>query len=217
MSTSEAAHRLGVTTRQVRNLAAHGELTLVARGVLDATSVDRYAAIDRTGTQAWSEATAWAAVAILSGVDPVWLGPTQRSRLRARLRTISAARLVDRTRSRATVTRCSAHPSAFPRIANDLVEPATATLGLAASTRSELDGYATASDVAALRSAHQLVDDVDGRVTLRATGMDMDIVRALAEQPVLGALDLSASLDPRARRAGLDALRRALDEVSHGA
>jgi hypothetical protein len=87
IAVSAAAERLGVSTRQVQHLVAHGELRLVARGVLDEASVDRFLAVRGTGahSQAWSEPTAWGAIAILSGQVPHWMGGTQRSRPRARL------------------------------------------------------------------------------------------------------------------------------------
>jgi hypothetical protein len=58
---------------------------------------------------------------------------------------------------------------------------------------------------------HGLIRDDDGRVALRATAMDLDVVRDLVERSVvLGAVDLTESLDIRERRAGLEAIDRAL-------
>ena len=60
---------------------------------------------------------------------------------------------------------------------------------------------------------HLIVQQTPGRVTLRATGMDLDTVRQLAGAGVvLTALDLAESLDARERRAGLGALDQALEE-----
>lgn len=75
IAVSEAAARLGVSTRQVQHLVARGELQQVVRGALDETSVERLMAV-RGGShrRAWSEATAWGAVAILSGADAGWMG-----------------------------------------------------------------------------------------------------------------------------------------------
>lgn len=43
----QAAERLGVSTRQVQHLVAGGELRQVARGLVDAASVDRLVSVRR--------------------------------------------------------------------------------------------------------------------------------------------------------------------------
>ena len=102
LGVADAAERLGVSTRQVRHLAASGELRLLARGVVDEASVDRLLAV-RGGShrRAWAEATAWGAVALLSGIEASWMGESQRSRLKGRLRDLSAEQLLERARDRA--------------------------------------------------------------------------------------------------------------------
>src|SRR5689334_18649885 len=113
LGVSEAAERLGVSARQVQHLVTSGELSHVARGYVDARSVDRLLAVRSGGrTRAWSEETAWGAVALLSDMDAWWLGESQRSRLRRRLREISVEGLVARARDRAVVRRYAGHPSA---------------------------------------------------------------------------------------------------------
>jgi hypothetical protein len=68
LAFSEAAERLGVSTRQVQHLVARRELRSLARGVVDETSVERLLAVRRgEHTRTWAETTAWAAVALLSG------------------------------------------------------------------------------------------------------------------------------------------------------
>jgi len=210
LTTTHAAARLGVSTRHVRNLVASGELTQVARGVLDATSVDRYDAVGPHRTQAWAPTTAWAAVALLSGFAAPWLGTSQTSRLRSRLLQVTPEGLVERARARAVVTTYAAHRAALPRIVQDLVTPSRAGLGLAAATGTA-DGYLDVVDVERLVRSYALRADPDGVVTIRATTLDVDLVRVLAGRPVLAALDLAASLDPRERAAGLGALRAALE------
>lgn len=213
LAVSEAAERLGVSTRQVQHLVARGDLRQVARGVLDETSVERLLAV-RGGShrRAWSTETAWGAVALLSGADAEWMGETQRSRLKARLRALGASDLVERARERAEVTRYAAHSSAGQYLFAELVYAAddAGRLGLAAT--SNIDGYLAAADVAGVVSRHGLIRDNEGRVTLRATSMDPEVIRDLAQRSVvLAALDLAESLDVRERRAGLDALDRALE------
>lgn len=215
LAVSAAAERLGVTARQVQHLVARGQLRQLARGVVDETSVERLLAV-RGGShkRAWSEATAWGAIAILSGAAAAWMGASQRSRLKARLRTLGAAELVERARERADVGRYAGHASTAARIRRELVvtSASAAALGLAESTT--VDGYLATSAVEAVVARHGFVRDDGGRFTLRATTMDLAVVGDLAERStVLAALDLAESVDARERAAGLDALDRALAAV----
>jgi hypothetical protein len=213
IALTEAAERLGVSTRQVQYLVARGELRQVARGVLDDTSIERYVAV-RGGSRrrAWAEATAWGAVALLSGADAEWMGDTQRSRLRSRLRRLDAAELVERARDRAEVTRYRAHSSAGRYLLGELVYAADAGSRLGLAETDNVDGYLASEDVNGLVSRHGLIRDDEGRVTLRATTMDLGVVRDLAKRSaVLAAIDLAESLAVRERRAGLDGLDRALE------
>lgn len=213
VAVSEVAERLGVSTRQVQHLVARGDLRQVARGVLDETSVERLIAV-RGGShrRAWSTETAWGAVALLSGAHAAWMGETQRSRLRARLRALGASELVERARERAEVKRYAAHSSAGQYLRAELVyaTDVAGRLGLAAANT--IDGYLAEADVAGVVSRHGLIRDDEGRVALRATSMDLEVIRDLAQRSVaLAALDLAESLDVRERRAGLDSLDRALE------
>lgn len=215
LPVSEAAERLGVSTRQVQHLVARGELLSLARGVVDETSVERLLAVRRgSHTRAWAESTAWAAVALLSGRAAGWLGESQRSRLRGRLRGMDIDELVERARGRARVSRYVAHRSVGERLRTELVDtsPAAERLGLAATNA--IDGYLAATDLEAVVSRHGLIRDNTGSVTLRAISMDLDVVRdVVSASDVLAALDLAESLDVRERRAGIDALDRALGEL----
>ncbi len=211
LTVAEVADRLGVTVRRVQHLAATGVLRSLARGVIDETSVDRYLA-GRAGFRwrPWSEPTAWAAADLLSGRDAEWMGDSQRSRLKSRLRTLSAGELAGRARGRAVVWRYTGHPSTAGRLRGQVVEPSTAALGLTATAA--VDGYVAADALDALVARHGLVRDDAGPFTLRATGMPLAVVAAVAQAgPVLAALDLAGSLDVRERRAGGDALTGALE------
>lgn len=212
LAVSEAAERLGVSARQVQHLVASGELRQLARGVVDETSVERLLAVrGDSHRRAWSEATAWGAVALLSRGEAEWMGESQRSRLKARLRILSAAELVERARERADVTRYAAHSSTGERLLGELVYAADTAGRLGLATTNNVDGYLAGAAVAGVVTRHGLVRDDEGRVTLRATAMDLAVVRDLTQRSiVLSALDLAESLDVRERRAGLDALDRAL-------
>lgn len=211
---STVAERLGVSTRQVQHLVAKGDLRQVARGVIDESSVDRFLAVrGDSRRRAWSEATAWGAVALLAGAEAEWLGSRQRTRLKARLRDLSGIDLVERARGRAAVARYRAHSSAGRYLRTELVHPVNAAGQLGLAETSDIDGYLGTADVDGIVMRHGLIRDDEGRVTLRATTMDLDVVRDLAGRgEVLAALDLAESLDVRERRAGLVALDRALED-----
>jgi hypothetical protein len=217
VAATDAARRLGVTTRQVQYLVARGDLRAVARGLIDRASLDRHIAT-RQGSRrrAWSETTAWAAATILSDLPAPWLGPTQHSRLKSTLRRLTAVELVSRTRGRAHVHRYQGHSRAAKRLRDELVDTsgAAAALGLTEAA-DRVDGYVAAHELNKLVARHALIDDADGQYTLRATEMDLATVRALAENaPVLGALDLAESLDIRERQTGLNFLDYKLKQLS---
>ena len=213
MGVSEAADRLGVSTRQVQHLVARGDLSQVARGFVDASSVDRLLAVRRGGrTRAWSEETAWAAVALLSGMDASWLGESQRSRLRRRLKEVSADELVARARDRAVIKRYAGHPSAVSRVRSATISTHLAARRLGLADSSAVDAYVAADGLDDLVSAYALAPAGDGAFVLRATTMGLDVVAELADTGnVLAALDLAESLDVRERSAGARGLVAALD------
>lgn len=213
LAVREAAERLGVSTRQVQHLVALGELVQIARGVLDEASVDRFLAVRGTATrtQAWSESTAWGAVAILSGQVPRWMGGSQSSRLKARLRGLSSTGLVERARNRAEVVRYAGHPAGIDRVRAEIVDTSRATVALGLATTTAVDGYVTHDELDDIVVRHGLMHDDTGRFTLRATSMDLAVVRDLAETGViLAALDMAGSLDSRERAVGHATLDRAL-------
>lgn len=214
VSTPDAARALGVTVQHVRRLADSGELIRVARGLIDRDSLESYIA-ERNGgrTRVWAEPTAWAAVAMLSGVPVDWLGSTQTSRLRASLRAITEpADLVTRTRDRARIRTYQGHPSALRRLFDEVITVDMTGLGLVGATRDSVDGYLDVHKMDSTVGFFGLQADPAGNVTLRATGFDLGVVRDLAVHGVvLAALDAATSRDPRERGAGERALAEALD------
>jgi hypothetical protein len=213
--TEETARLLGVSQRRVQQLLETGELTRVARGLVDATSVERYRAVGQGArTRAWAERTAWGAIALLSGIHADWLGPAQASRLRSALREIAgSAELVARTRDRATVRTFTGHSTARARLQTDLVAPDTTVLGLIDATSERVDGYLPTDKLDSTVRWLGLREDVTGEITLRVTGFDISVIRdlATAPTPVLAALDAATSLDPRERGVGERALSSIVD------
>ncbi|GAA1096787.1 hypothetical protein GCM10009668_11940 [Nocardioides dubius] len=191
----------------MQHLVARGELRSLARGVVDETSVERLQAVRRgSHARAWAESTAWAAVALLSGGEAGWLGESQRSRIRGRLRRLGADELVERTRGRAGVSRYVAHRSATERLRGDVVDTSSVATRLGLAATNAIDGYLATKALKEVVARHGLMRDCTGNVTLRATSVDLEVVRDLiSASDVLAALDLAESLDVRERRAGTNA------------
>lgn len=212
-STAEAAERLGVSTRQVQHLVARGDLSQIARGFIDAASVDRLIAVRRGGrARAWSEATAWGAIALLSGMEASWVGESQRSRIRKRLRAMTVDSFVAQSRNRALTRRYAGHPSAVGRVRTATLSTHEAARRLGLADSAAVDAYVATDDLDQVVREHALALDDAGSFALRATTMDMNVVgRLVAEVDVVAALDLAESLDTRERSAGMNALQRALE------
>lgn len=216
IGVSEAARLLGVSERRVQQMAAGGDLTFTARGLVDRTSIDQHLATRQgTRTRAWSTETAWAAVALLCGVEVDWLGTVQKSRLRTSLRATDAPALVSRVRNRARIHRYAGHGSTAARLRHEIVVVHRASkLGIAGDA-GELDGYVATDALADLMIRHALIENTRGQYALRATDFDLDEIAAIAhagEIPVLAALDSAESLDPRERGVALEALDQALTQ-----
>lgn len=217
VAVRDTAELLGVSPRQVQHLVVQGELVSPARGIIESDSIDRFLAVrGERRTRAWSPETAWGAVAILSGVEASWMGGTQRSRLKARLRTMGAADLVERTRDRADPVRFAGHSSVAERVRRAIVDTGSMRSQLGLADTGTVDGYVAASEFDELVREFGLAPDLDGHITLRATGVPIATIRrVVGADTVLAALDLAASLDVRERTAGLNALATALERV-HG-
>ena len=217
ITVSQAARLLGVSGRRVQQLAASGDLTLAARGLVERTSAEHQLATrggtgSHSHTRAWSAETAWAAVALLCGVRVDWLGTAQKSRLQASLRATDAQGLVSRTRNRARIHRYTGHASTAARLRSEVaVVHRAGQLGLAGDDE-RFDGYVATDTLAGLATRHGLLRDPGGHYALRATDFDLDRVAAIAaaEIPVLAALDSAQSLDAREAGVGRATLDQAL-------
>lgn len=211
LSVEEAARALGVTARHVQRLAESAEITKVARGLVDQSSVERYLAAQRQGrTRSWAVHTAWGAVAELAGRAPEWLGDAQASRLRRALReTADTDELVTRLRDRARALTFDAHRAALPRLRRVVVASDLTQLGLTAADPDALDGYLPADALDRVASSLGLRPSAGGHVVLRATAFEAEVVADLVRTPVVAALDAATSTDPRVRGVG----HRALTDV----
>jgi hypothetical protein len=216
VSTAEAGERLGISMRQAQRLARDGRLGRVGIDRIDYASV-LHLMSERRGDhhRAWSEKTAWAAVALLSGIETDWLGQAQRSRLKKSLRSMTGADVARRARNRATIHRLRGHSAVVRRLATEVTQTGSESdIGGLAAVASRLDGYVDASHINHLIGTYRLEDDWDGDITLRSTSFDIEKVRRVADESrVLAAVDLAGSLDTRERSAGLAILDTTLERL----
>lgn len=206
LSLAEAAERIGVSQRQARNLAAHGEIGLITRGVVDAESVSIFLRNrGQVARRVWSEETAWAAIGLLAGEDISWLGATQASRLRKQVSGMDAAELTSRIRNRATIHRFDGHRSVTSRVAEQLVSGA-ALIGDLTVERG-VDGYLDEDRLADLVDRLRLRTAGNGAITIRATHHLSEAENIAArDTELLAAVDLATSVDAREREAALTVL-----------
>ncbi|OBG81682.1 hypothetical protein A5699_08050 [Mycobacterium sp. E802] len=216
MSAAAAAEQLEISERQVRRLANNGVLTVsrvVARTLLlDAASVHRLAGRARHNGRPWASATAWGALALLSGEGADWLEPSVLSRLRHRLRSARATEVAWLARRRATVRQMQGWGNDSGLLATGvsaLRDPQVAALfDLSSPADRGFDGYVAARDLDDVVTRLGLFDDIAGDVTVRVVpddagyAVDRQLVAAVA-------VDLSESLDTREAAAG----ERVLEEL----
>jgi hypothetical protein len=217
MTTVAAAEHLEVSERQVARLARGGDLIVtrvVGRALLlDAASVHRWAQRDRHNGRPWAAATAWAALALLSGENVDWLSASALSRLRHRLRAVDADELTWATRRRATVRRMRGwnRDAGLLRTGmSALHDPAISALFELSPVESGADGYVRARDVTDVVTTLGLFDDAEGGVTMRVAPDDAGY---RVDHPLTAAIavDLAESLDARESAAGRRVLTRLLD------
>ncbi|MDT5318100.1 MAG: hypothetical protein QOD88_622 [Mycobacterium sp.] len=219
MTSMDASRVLGVSVRQVQRLVDAGWLTSagrVGRSILiDAASVHDVANRGAQPGRPWNQATAWAALELLTSGKTDRLNDTQRSRLRSRLRGLTTAELIPLARRRARTCRYRVSASFLDGLRERVVATGSAAVsesaevarrfGLAAGHSETVDGYLAARDLDDVVGDYLMVPDGAGNATLRVVDVD-GFTRAT---PAVVALDLAESLDPRQRSAG----RRALEKM----
>lgn len=224
VEVGEAARLLGVSKRHVARLGELGEIHYVGRGVVERASVNEYLSERKFSRErAWSTETAWAAVALLSGLRADWLGQTQLSRLRSRLRKMAldsygAHELIGRARERAEVRTYESYDFLVPSIKKHLIVVSRRKLDLAQTRRDELDGYIGVDAAEHLEKRYGLRRDSRGTLVLRVTTFDTDVIKRIATKGngALAALDTAASQDARAHGVGSRALDSYLEEFARG-
>ena len=215
-SVPEVAAQLRVNTARVRAMIAADLLDAAKVGkrwVVSAASVERRQRSSFRAGRPLSPRRAWGLLLIASGVRPAWLGPSDVSRLRGRLRADRLRALVPRLRTRALVHSFRAHPSELRRLS-----PAVVLAGVSAASAYKvdlvppnhlLDGYIRRKDLPKLLKRHTLEPSSRPNVVLRAVEGPWPFEQGATVAPVaVVAADLLESDDARERRAGDQLLGR---------
>ncbi len=122
LSTPEAAERLGVNERRVRQLIELDRLPAEKVGrqwIIDSRDVDEMRATDRPAGRPYSSRNAWALLILAAGREPGWLSNFERMRLRGVLESQGIARLLPRLSRRSEVREWYIHPSLLERLSAD--------------------------------------------------------------------------------------------------
>ncbi len=222
VGVEEAARLLGVSARHVSRLGDQGAIHFLGRGVVERASVTEYLSERKFSRErAWSTETAWAAVALLSGLRVDWIGQTQLSRLRSRLRHMAmdddgSHELIGRARNRADVRTYESYDFLAPTVKKNLIVSDRRRLDLATSHKDELDGYIDVTTADRLEKRLGLRRDSRGSLVLRVTTFDTNVIKRIATEGngALAALDIAASQDARAHGVGSRALHDYLEEFA---
>jgi excisionase family DNA binding protein len=223
LTTGEAAKRLGVTQVAVRKLIGTGQLIhagTAGRTILvDTASVDQLARVGTRHGRPWTEENAWAALALLSGETNIgWIGSSELSRLKEKLRTMESAELPILARRRASVRHFRGTPDVVQLLRTHLLLSGAAAMGEdgigerfgLTGGAGTAEGYAGAGDADALQDAYGLIEDREGNVVIR----EVTVTGAFADGkvPVAAiALDLLESPATRERSAGRRVIKELLD------
>ena len=224
VDVGEAARMLGVTKRHVARLGEQGQIRYLTRGLVDRVSVNEYLSErEFSRSRPWSEATAWGAVALLSGIEVDWLGQVQTSRLRGRLRRLATDKdgsheFVGRARVRASVRTYESFGFLVSRVRKDVVVVGRRGLGLSDARKDRIDGYVSSEVLTKLEKSLGLLRDTRGTMILRATDFDLDIIKRIATKGngALAALDAAGSMDPREHGVGARTLTKYLQDFARG-
>lgn len=217
ISTAAAARTLGVTEVQVRDSIAAGVLVADV-GLGGAWDVDpltlRSLQRSRGRGRRWSEATAWAALELLTDGRTQRIGPSQRSRLRARLAGMTVAELAYRAEGRGRLRRMqqlngtrtdllrAVRTSGASALDNESIRRA---FDLAEAHSPTLIAYVPTAGADVLDEDFALVPNIDGDILLRVSADPLRIASLIA-------LDLYCYGDSRESAAG----RRWLEEAIRG-
>jgi len=216
LSSCEAARALGISVQRVRVLARAGRLP--AGKVGHRWVVERLPPGDRErrSGRPLSSDSAWAALALISGLRPRWIHASSVSRLRRRLQNAEwTLRELERSQARAKVERLRFLPSDLAKIR---AEGGLVLTGLSALTsefdivevHDRIDAYVNAGKLKSLKQRYRPDPGApEANVTLRVPNRSWILAFPRAPGAVVAA-DLLEDQDARVSRAGRDALQRLL-------
>ncbi len=196
---------------------------MIEAGQLEATKVGGQWLIDRISLErlvsrrnptgaTFSPKNAWGILFFASGLEAPWLNPSERSRIKCRLREQSLLDLAQRLRSRARMHRFRCHPSDLKRIEAEstlVLSGASATdvWGIDLIVPDAVQAYVKESDHKILVKKYGLKQSSSGSVFLSVpVGIWPFPKNSRVAPHAAVALDLVESSDPRSRRAGWTAL-----------
>lgn len=228
ISVADAAEKLDVSERQVRRLAADGELgaRLVSdRWLVNAAAVRARAQAEPRAGRPLSSEMAWAVLAAAAAgfaddVDGDPLEVVRDRRVRHRLRGLLSdapppARWGQWLRRRAQAQRIWVHPGVLERFSSDPRihqggGPAAVESGAGLSGGDRNVFYVAAADADAVLSAYRARPDDEGQVVLMVVPADVPEAAlgddGLAVSPAVALVDLLGSPDARERHGASHAL-----------
>ncbi|GAB3818213.1 hypothetical protein GCM10028799_24010 [Kribbella italica] len=223
ITSQEAAHRLGIGQRRVRRLVAEGTLRGHRFGGVwhvDRDDVTRRQVATPTRGRPWSERISWGGLWLLSGLTPDWLGDSEKSRLRKRLRETDPQALALAVRQRARVEHCRILPAYLETVTK---EQGVVEAGLSAAESAGAD--ILAMDLAELYCDRRTREQLFARFAITTTTSSPNATVRTIEDPALAqavlaartampaavvAVDLIESADARTTHAGSELAARLL-------
>lgn len=218
VSSRDAAARLHVTERQVRNMVKDGQLEVLpgtTHLLITAESLARAAQTPRRTGRPWTPRIAWAAIDLLSGGHAPWLTPAERYRLRQSLKRLTVDEVITTARNRAKPKRFRAAPDAHSVLRHHIVPTGGSAMGNRATADrfglagngAGTDGYVGPGTSANIAASLGMVPDPQGNVVLREVAFQ-DALQDGAPVAAI-ALDLTEAIASREQSAG----RRVLEEL----
>lgn len=220
LTSREAARRLHVSDREVRRLAAVGDLRsrkLGGRLLVQVDALDQRLQSRPSRGRPMSARVAWGLLWELSDLRASWLRDSERSRLRSWLRTASVESVALAVRRRAVRHDLRLLPQYLEAVAGadgvlaggisaaEFVGADIVGLGAA-------EIYCTADRLAELTGEYGLSDRGETNLTVRVPALpEADLLTGRDAMPAAAvAVDLLESADIRTRRAGHDVAERLL-------
>lgn len=215
VAVSDAAARLGVSDRRVRQLLEAGTLAgrrFGSQWLVDAASLRDTDRRRRSRGRPLNACNAWKLIVLASGQELPRGHASERARLRQLLATKGGLLpLVPALGRRGDPVRLAAHPGVLNRLAEDdavVLSGARASLHhhLGLGAVNDLEGYVRAGALPQLQRRYALERASDGNVLLRVIPDDIWFPPGKHAPLAAVAVDLAEGRDPRSREVGQDVI-----------